>query len=92
MKEVKKAPEGRNGYFCQASDPQGNVKLLPFKAATITGSVQGPTIALDIEMKYVNPDKDAIECDYEFPLDPKTIFSALECQIDDKKVCAVVKS
>lgn len=43
-------------------------------------------------MKYVNPDKQAIECDYEFPLDPKTIFSALECQIDDKKVSAVVKT
>ena len=43
-------------------------------------------------MKYVNPDKEVIICDYEFPLDPKTIFSALECQIDDKKVCAVVKS
>ena len=43
-------------------------------------------------MKYMNPDKDPIECDYEFPLDPKTIFSALECQIDDKCVKAVVKS
>jgi hypothetical protein len=39
MQEVKKASEGKNGYFCQATDPEGNLKLLPFKAVTITGSV-----------------------------------------------------
>ena len=43
-------------------------------------------------MKYKNPDDQPIECDYEFPLDPKTIFSSLECQIDDKVCKAVVKT
>ena len=43
-------------------------------------------------MKYKNPDDQPIECDYEFPLDPKTIFSSLECRIDDKVCKGIVKT
>ena len=63
----------------QATDPTGAAKLLPFKSVNIKGTVVGPSINLDIEMKYLNPDSVPIECDYEFPLTAKTIFSALEC-------------
>ena len=92
MSDVKNCPAGRQGYFCQAKDPDGALKLLPFKSVNITGTIAGPTITLNIEMKYKNPDDQPIECDYEFPLDPKTIFSSLECQIDDKVCKAVVKT
>ena len=63
----------------QATDPTGAAKLLPFKSVNIIGAVVGPTITLDIEMKYLNPDTVPIECDYEFPLQAKTTFSSLEC-------------
>ena len=76
----------------EASYESGDKKLLPFKSVNIQGSIAGPTITLDIEMKYVNPDSTRIMCDYEFPLMPSTIFSGLECSIDGKRVVAQVKT
>ena len=76
----------------EANYESGAKKLLPFKSVNIQGMLAGPTITLDIEMKYQNPDSTRIECDYEFPLLPSTIFSGLECSIDGKKVTAKVKT
>ena len=65
--------------------------LLPFTSVKIKGTIKGAIAKLDIDLLYINPFEEPLECIYEFPLDKNTIFAKLIATIGNDKVEAEVK-
>ena len=83
--KLQESKKGQNMTLmtCQKLKAKGVDMLLPFKKVKIDGVIEGTISTLNIDLTYVNPDVDPIECSYEFPLSKETIFAKLVCKIGD---------
>ena len=64
--------------------------MVPLKDVQIFATLEGSIAKVDYNMTYLNPSENPIECTYEFPLEPETLFSSLKVYLDGKVIEALV--
>ena len=70
---------------------QDEMLMVPLKDVEIMATLEGAHAIVNFNMTYTNPNENAIECTYEFPLESNTLLSKLVISLEDFVVEAVVK-